>query len=254
MKSTVFQSLALVANTVNPRSKLVVTIDGPAASGKGTISYLIARRYGLANIDSGACYRAVAWLAMQHHIKLDQQSVDQLVKLLDQYPLSFTSNSQAMGPKSIIKVGQIDITDQIRNSDIDHNASLAGTLLPIRKLLQDYQRQLIQQTPRGAVLEGRDTGSVVYPEADLKFFLTSSVEVRAQRRHAEYVEAGQDISFEQIYSEIAERDRRDTERAYSALRIAEGAIVIDSSNNTIDMTVDQISAYIDEYLSQKSSA
>ncbi len=231
--------------------RLVITIDGPAGSGKGTISYLVARRYGLDNIDSGACYRAVAWLALQHNIRLNEQSVAQLVELLNKFPITFTANPQDTGPKSYIKVGDQDVTDHIRNSQVAEAASLAGTLLPVRQLMKDYQRQLVKQTKNGAVLEGRDTGSTVYPEADMKFFLTSSVEVRAQRRHVDYIDAGQDISFEQVYSEIAERDRRDTERAYSALRLAEGAVVIDSTNNTINQTVEQISRYIDKYLERQ---
>lgn len=230
------------------QARLIVAIDGPAAAGKGTIAYLIARKWHLLNLDSGACYRAVAWLARAHNIGIDAAHEDAIVSLLDTQPIQFRSNALAEGPKAYVFVGGVDVTSAIREEEISRLVPIVGEMVRVRAFVNALQHQLVAQTERGVVIEGRDTGSVVFPEAQLKYFLTASLEVRAQRRHAELVDRGKAVTFEQVYSDLQERDRHDTEREYSSLRIAPGAVVIDNSSQTIEQVIEQMSAAIALFL------
>jgi CMP/dCMP kinase len=224
--------------------KLIITIDGPAASGKGTAAYRLAREFGWLNLDSGACYRAVAWLGLEHGVRIDEAHVDELVALLEKYPLELIPNPENSGPKCFVKMGGRDITELIRTPQIDEAASVVGALPSIRSVVRELTRQIAFDSSVGIIVEGRDTGTVVFPEADLKFFLNPSLEDRAHRRFMEYVERGKQVSREQIAAEIAERDERDMSRAYSPLRVPVDAIVVDSTGYEIEQTVGEIRGHI----------
>lgn len=225
--------------------KLIITVDGPAAAGKGTISYLIARKYGLNHLDSGAFYRAAAWLGRHHHLALDEAHEMDLVQLLKQVPIVLTPNTQLDGPKVLVQCGDVNVTKQIRSEEISNLAAVVGGMPQVRVVIKAMQRRAAEHSPKGVVAEGRDTGIVIFPEADLKFFLTAAPEVRAQRRHAELTERGVAITFERVYSDLQQRDLRDTEREYSALRVADDAEVIDTTTMTIAQVVDKMSRRIE---------
>lgn len=231
-------------------TKLIMTIDGPAAAGKGTISYLISRKYGLQHLDSGAFYRAATWLAIHRGIPMNETSEPRIVEALKQFPIELTTDMSGLSRQVTVHCADQDITDQIRAEHISQLAPIVGGMQLVRQQITSLQRIIAEKSIRGVVAEGRDTGIVVFPEAQLKFFLTAAPEVRAQRRHAELVDSGLQISFEQVYSDIQDRDRRDTERVFSALRAAENSKVIDSTDLTLEQVVSQINGYIDTVLAE----
>lgn len=238
--------------TIN--QKLIITIDGPAASGKGTVAYALSREYGLLNLDSGACYRAIAWLALENDIKIDEHHIPDLLALLEANPLQLIPNQEPTGPKCYVKVGKKDITHLIRTSEVGDASSLVGEMQEVRAVVRDHEHRIANDSDVGIVVEGRDSGTVVFPGADIKFFLTASPEERARRRFEEYEVAGVEATYEQVLQEILDRDARDTSRAYSALRIPVDAIVVDSTEYEIKQTVEVFKDHVDKYLEEKRLA
>ena len=232
-------------------SDLIITIDGPAASGKGTVAYRLARKYDLLNLDSGACYRAVAWLAIENNIPVDEAHIPQILQLLDKNPLELKPNRQDIGPKCYVFIGGKDITQHIRTPEVGDAASIVGMMQPVRHVVRQHEQRIANQSKVGIVVEGRDSGTVVFPQAQLKFFLTAAPQERARRRYEEYQVAGKNLSYEQVLAEITERDKRDTERAYSALRIPVDAIVVDSTTYHTEQTVEEFIHQIETYLSKE---
>ena len=232
------------------KRKILITIDGPAASGKGTAAYIIAREYGLLNLDSGACYRAIAWLALKHKIPLTQENSTDLGELLEKNPLQLKPNLTGVGPKCFVFVGNTEITHLIRNSVVGNAASIVGNFQDIRKIVRAHEHRIAEDSKVGIVVEGRDSGTVVFPEADIKFFLTASPEERAARRHAEYLVPNNDITLEEVLAEIIERDERDTSRAFSALRIPDDALVVDSTSLNIEQTLAIMREQIEEFINK----
>src|SRR5690606_30206555 len=134
------------------------------------------------NLDSGACYRAVAWLGLQHGVAFGEENASQLIDLLQKYPLELIPNPEDVGPKCYVKVGDQDITQLIRTTEVGDAASIVGALQPIRVVIRQHEHRIAAKSKTGVVVEGRDSGTVVFPEADIKFFLTASAEERARRR------------------------------------------------------------------------
>lgn len=227
--------------------KLILTIDGPAAAGKGTISYLVAHRYGLLHLDSGAFYRAAAWLAGRYSQPVTLDNEQAIEQLLQQYPISVQPASDDGQRQVVVTCDGQDISQAIRAEGIGQLAAVIGGMMTVRQRLTQMQRQLATSSPKGVVAEGRDTGIMVFPEAQIKIFLTAAPEVRAHRRHAELAEAGQMVDYEQVYSDLQERDRRDTERQYSSLRVPPQALVIDSSAMTIEQIMELVDDLIDRH-------
>ncbi len=234
--------------------KIIITIDGPAASGKGTAAYILAREYGLLNLDSGACYRAIAWLALESGSKITEENSHKLVELLRDNPLKLVPNFSGEGSKCFVFVGDKDITHLIRTSEIGNAASIVGNFQKVRQVVREHEHHIAEQSKVGIVVEGRDSGTVVFPQADIKFFLTAAPEERAARRLGEYVVAAKNISYEEVLTEIVERDERDTSRAFSALRIPEHAFVVDSTNLEIEQTLAIMKQHINEFLEGKQVA
>jgi cytidylate kinase len=202
----------------------VLTIDGPSGSGKGTASRAVARSLGWHFLDSGAIYRSLAVAALRSGTALDDAGA--LVRVAEAMDLSFT----AADPPSVLLNGE-DIAGEIPTEACGNAASQVAALGPVRKALLDKQRAF-RKVP-GLVADGRDMGTVVFPDAEFKVFLTASAEVRAFRRYNQLKEKGIDVSLSGLTKEIEERDRRDRERAEAPLVMAAGAVLIDSSGLTV---------------------
>ena len=213
----------------------VLTIDGPSGSGKGTASRAVAQRLGWHFLDSGAIYRSLAVAALRSGTLLDD--VDAIVRLAEAMDLSFTADD----PPKVLLNGA-DIAGEIPTEACGNAASQVAAYGPVRKALLDKQRGF-RKAP-GLVADGRDMGTVVFPEAACKVFLTASAEVRALRRYKQLKEKGINVSLGGLTKEIEERDRRDRERAEAPLAIAEGAVLIDSSGLTIEEVVSRCLAVV----------
>lgn len=206
----------------------VITIDGPSGSGKGTISQLLAQRLGWHLLDSGALYRVLGLAAQQHKVGLQNEAtLEILARHLDVQFIATAENS----PARVILEG-IDVTDSIRTEDCGHVASVIAALPGVRTGLLERQKAF-QEKP-GLVADGRDMGTIVFPEAPIKFFLEASVEERAQRRQNQLKSKGINVSLAKVLEELKERDLRDKSRAISPLMPAEDAILIDTTDLTIN--------------------
>jgi cytidylate kinase len=204
---------------------LIIAIDGPSGSGKSTLGRMLARELGLLYIDTGSMYRAVALAVIQSAIKeTDDVAIGALAERSD--------IDLAGDPDSLrVKLNNRDVSDRIRDEDVTHISSIVSTIPAVRRALVMRQRAMGE---RGAVMNGRDIGTVVFPNADVKFFLDAAIEERAQRRLAEEREHNPAATYEQTLADITERDRRDTTRLDSPLVAAEDAIMVDSSGMSID--------------------
>jgi cytidylate kinase len=206
-------------------SKLVIAIDGPVGSGKSTVARQVARLLDYVYVDTGAMYRAVALKALRQGIALHLK--EEMAALAATSKISMRTGPGGNGGGQTILLDGEDVSEAIRAAEVAHAASTIAVLPEVRKVLVSIQRQAGVES--GVVMEGRDIGSVVFPNAELKVFLTASVEVRAQRRWQEYLRAGEAMSLEEIIKVVEERDRRDSERESSPLIRAADAVVIDSS-------------------------
>ncbi len=209
----------------------IVTIDGPAASGKTTAARGLARRLGLAHLDSGALYRALTLVALEEKVDLSDEGA--VVKLLEKRPPRLVYTKQG----TPVLVGERDVTDAIRAPRVTADVRHVAESRAIREALLPIQRRLAEQ---GIVAEGRDMGTVVFPDARCKFYLDASLAERARRRHLEHVARGESVSPLQVQEEIEERDRRDSSRSLAPLKQADDAIYIDSSDLRIEEVVDKL--------------
>ena len=208
----------------------IVAIDGPAGAGKSTVARQLARRLGFTIIDTGAIYRSVALAAQRAGISWEDDNG--LARLLDAgLGLTF------QGERVLLR-GE-DVTEAIRTPEISRGASVVSARPVVRQKLLQLQRDLGRAAPRGAVLEGRDIGTVVFPDADVKFFLTASDEARAQRRHAELNEKGLSVPLPEVLTDQRRRDKDDTERAIAPLRAAADAVIVDTTGFDLEQEVER---------------
>lgn len=206
---------------------MIIAIDGPSGAGKSTLGRLIARELNLLYIDTGAMYRAAALAVIEAGVSTtDEEAVAEVVTAAD-------INLEGDPDSLQVRLNGRDVSQEIRNEKVSHSASVISTFPPVRRSLVNRQRELGKRAG-GVVLDGRDIGTIVFPQADLKFFLTAAPEQRAQRRYDEDRLKERDASFEETLAEINTRDRRDSTRNDSPLAIAEDAIVIDSTECSID--------------------
>jgi cytidylate kinase len=208
----------------------IVAIDGPAGAGKSTVARQLARRLGFTIIDTGAIYRSVALAAQRAGISWEDD--DALARLLDA-GLGLTFDGER-----VLLRGE-DVTEAIRTPEISRGASVVSARPVVRQKLLPLQRDLGRAAARGAVLEGRDIGTVVFPDADVKFFLTASDEARARRRHAELAEKGLSVPLPEVLADQRRRDKDDTERAIAPLKAAPDAVIVDTTGFDLEQVVDR---------------
>jgi cytidylate kinase len=216
------------------QSEPVITIDGASGTGKGVVSQLVAKQLGWKLLDSGALYRVLALAAQKHGVLLDNEEA--LRVLAQHLDVQFIAAETGM-PPAILLEGQ-DVTETIRTEKMGNAASKIGTLPAVRKALLSRQRAF-REYP-GLIADGRDMGTVVFLDAELKFFLTASLEERAQRRYNQLKEKNNNVTLSGLIEELRERDKRDQERVVAPLRPADDAICIDTNHLTVDQVVEHI--------------
>lgn len=209
----------------------VITIDGASGTGKGVVTHLVAKKLGWNLLDSGALYRVLALAAQKHGVAFDNEPP--LKVLAEHLDVQFIA-TESGEPPIILLEGQ-DVTDTIRTEKMGNAASKVGALPSVRTALLSRQRAF-RELP-GLVTDGRDMGTVVFPDAGLKIFLTASPEERASRRHNQLKEKGINVNLGDLIEELRERDKRDQERTVAPLRPAEDAIIIDTDHLTIEQVV-----------------
>lgn len=214
------------------QKKLIIAIDGPAGSGKSTSAKLVAESLEYLYIDTGAMYRAITLIALRNNILKNEEEIVKAAKDAD-IKLFFSN-----GNTNVILNGE-DVTEAIRSKEVNFNVSEISRIAGVRNILVDKQRLMGLQED-GVVLEGRDISTVVFPHADLKIFLTASIEQRASRRLKEFADKGIEITLEEVVRNLEERDRIDSSREVGPLRKAEDAIEVDTSQVTIQEQVELI--------------
>jgi cytidylate kinase len=205
---------------------MIIAIDGPSGSGKSTLGRMLAHALKLLYIDTGSMYRAVALATIE--ARVDPGDKDAVTALANRIEIDLEGDPDSL---SVLLNGR-DITDQIRTESVTEMSSVVSTIPGVRRAMVERQRAI---SKRGAVLNGRDIGTVVFPDADIKFFLTAAPEERAERRYKEdQMTASSSATYAETLADMIERDRRDSTRADSPLKVADDAIVIDSTGKSID--------------------
>lgn len=210
---------------LSSKKPVVITIDGPTASGKGTVAQRLADKLGFHYLDSGALYRLTALSALRAKVALDD--VEAIADMAKALPCAFRQGR-------ILLAGE-DVTDSIRAEEVGNTASKVAAYQPVRDALKALQVSFRQ--PPGLVTDGRDMGTVIFPDADLKVFLTASVAVRAERRYKQLLEKGFPANIDTLRKDLEDRDKRDSERKSSPLRPAVNAVMLDTSSLGIDESV-----------------
>ena len=207
----------------------VVAIDGPAGAGKGTITKLVGEKLGLINIDTGATFRCVALNMLQEHI--DIQEEEKIEEMLANINIE-------MHPDGKIFLNGEDVTRRIRENDVNNLVSPVSVLSVVRNKLLEVQRNIAKG--KNVIMEGRDIGTVVFPNADVKIYLDAAAEERARRRVLQNQEKGIECSYEEVLKGIKDRDKRDSTRKIAPLKKAEDAIYLDSTNLSVEQVVNKI--------------
>lgn len=213
----------------------VVAIDGPAASGKSTVALALARRLGLLLVDSGSMYRAVAFLAIERKVTVsDEQAVGQIGRRVRaDYRAELPEEGQLK-----VFLGSREVTEQIRSAEATGAVSDVSRITAVRDEMVDLQRSMVSRS--GAVVEGRDIGTTVFPDATLKVFLDAAAEERARRRYREFREKGIDVTASEVARQIQRRDEIDSSRESSPLVVSAGALLIDTTDKAVSQVVEEI--------------
>lgn len=217
--------------------KPIITIDGPAGAGKSTISRLLAKKMNLVYLDTGAMYRAVALQAKRMNIPFtDGRALYEMCEMIN---LHFKKD----GESSAICINNEDVSVEIRKPEMDMLSSSVSAVMEVRKAMTALQRKIGENG--GLVAEGRDMGTVVFPHADFKFFITAAPEIRAQRRYIERIDRNEKVSREDVEADIRKRDEQDQSRKLAPLKPAEDAVMINTSEIGIEQVLEKILDYID---------
>jgi CMP/dCMP kinase len=217
--------------------KILIAIDGPAGSGKSTTAKLVAKKLGYIHLDTGAMYRAVTLRVLKS--RLDPSDEKETVKMAEESEI-ILSNGNGLR----VALDGEDVTEEIRTEEVTKNVSLVSSYAGVRKVMVEKQRAMGSR--KGCVVDGRDIGTVVFPDADLKFYMIADIMERARRRQAELSESGTELPIVQVVHELKERDQKDSSREVSPLRMADDAIEIDTTHLTIDEQVAKILGYVDQ--------
>lgn len=220
-----------------------VAIDGPAGAGKSTIAKRIAADFGYMYIDTGAMYRSLAYNAIKLGIDIENQK-DKVIEMLDCVTLDVKYNEEG---QHMILCGE-DITAYIRTPKVSAGASAIAVIPEVRQWLLEFQRNLAKSN--NCLMDGRDIGTVVLPDANIKIFLTASPEARAKRRYDELILKGEDVSFEDVLSDMIKRDKNDSTRACAPLKQADGAHLVDTSDLSFEQSVDAIKKIIEDKIGE----
>ncbi len=214
----------------------IIALDGPAASGKSTLGRTLADSLGYLFFDTGIMYRAVTWIALQHDMNLNDEAV--ITELAQKAQIDIRPPSKSDGRACDVVIGEKDVTWDMRGEDVDANVSVVSAYAGVRQALSEQQRRI---GLRGkVVMVGRDIGTVVLPEADLKIYLDASAEERAKRRFDEIIARGEKADYDEILRKVVARDHIDSTRAVAPLRPADDAVIIDSDKMTAEQVVAQV--------------
>lgn len=220
-------------------SNISIAIDGPAGAGKSTISKIVASEMGFVYIDTGAMYRASALYAINNGIDIVNNR-KKLISKLDDIKISLKYTEQGQR----IFLGGTDVSERIREADVSLGASNIAVIPEVRLKLVDMQRELAKKD--NVIMDGRDIGTYVLPDADIKIFLTASLDARAKRRYDELIEKGSECNFEDVKKDMAYRDKNDSEREFAPLKQADDAILVDTTDKNLDEAVECIKNIIKE--------
>lgn len=207
---------------------MIVAIDGPAGSGKGTVASILSKKLNLVNIDTGATYRCVALKALKNNLNLDDK--EEIIKLSNNIDIKFDLNNN-------VYLDGEDVTKEIRSKEVTSIVSPISSIVDVRKNMVDLQRKL--GNSNNVVMEGRDITTVVFPNADFKFYLDATLEERVKRRYKEYQEKNINMSYDEIYENIKSRDYNDTHKEVGSLMKTNEQYYIDSTNLTIEEVVEE---------------
>ena len=223
--------------------RINVAIDGPAGAGKSTVAKLVARKLGFLYIDTGAMYRALTLKAIELQMNLNHQ--EELRSYIDQHSIRLSNHDGIQ----TVWVDDEDVTERIRSQEVSRNVSLVSSHPLVREKMVQLQQDLAKDC--NVVMDGRDIGTHVLPDAKIKIFLTASIEERANRRYKELLAKGEEANLTQIEQEIALRDKKDQERAIAPLKKAGDAILLDTSHMNIEQVVEQILLHVQERMGGK---
>lgn len=226
--------------------KITIAIDGHSSCGKSTMAKQLARDLGYIYVDTGAMYRTVTLYAMQHGLISDDNQIDEaaLKEQMPQIGISFKFNAESGRPDAYLNGERVE--DKIRSIEVSNHVSPIATIPFVREAMVDIQRQMGKE--KGIVMDGRDIGTTVFPDAELKVFVTASAEVRAQRRYDELQQKGMPADYDEILKNVQERDYIDSHREVSPLRQADDAILLDNSNMTIPEQQEWLKQQVDAVL------
>lgn len=231
------------------KDKIIIALDGNSSCGKSTYAKLIATELGYSYIDTGAMYRAVTLAAMEAGLfdQSDAPPLEDIEALLEGVELNLRYNPHKN--RTEIYLNDRMVEDRIRSLDVSAHVSYIAAISAVRRKMVDYQRSLGKE--KGVVMDGRDIGTVVFPEAEIKIFLTASVDVRADRRHKELIEKGMAAEFDEVKANLQKRDQIDSTREDSPLRMAEDAILLDNSQMTLEEQMEWFRALYESVMSHE---
>ncbi|UPQ76440.1 (d)CMP kinase [Chryseobacterium nepalense] len=219
--------------------KPVIAIDGYSSTGKSSISKIIAQKLGIIHLDTGALYRGVTWFALQNCLNDDGSiNLQSLFSSFDEIELEFKNDNGEL----VLFLNHIDISKAIRTNEVSENVSFVAKQKEVRDFLLQSQRSLAEKG--GIIMDGRDIGTVVLPNADYKFFLTASIDERTKRRYQELISLGMEANEQQVKENLIIRDKIDSEREIAPLKQADDAIVIDNTTISKEETIESILSYI----------
>lgn len=217
----------------------IVAIDGPAGTGKGTVTSRISKKLGLVNIDTGATYRCVTLAMLNEKIQLDE--LEEIKKLLEKIKIEIKNENG----ESLVFLDGVDVTEEIRSKAVSEMVSKVSAIKAVRYKMVELQRELAKN--KDVIMEGRDIGTYVFPNADVKIYLDATIEERANRRYKQNKEKGIDMSYEEVLKNISMRDKQDKEKEMGALKVAEDSTVID----TTDISIEEVQERIEKIIAEK---